>query len=212
MCLLMLWSGLNKSNNRVVPNGYNIQSYGNYLVWYIVSVAFLLLCVYALCVLYNTMGLKGSKLSTYSCLLYSHFVMFRRPSYALYDGRHTMRTANVVSCVSRPPYNHHFVENTVGIWWQISPISIWWVIVLIGIKCAFLSCLSALHRFNSTFFIVEYSKTSFRKLIFCKKDEAYIENRIFICNFAHLNIYVIFECLYDHEENYSGCPYWCFTV
>ena len=135
-----------------------------------------------------------------------------RPSYALYDGRHTTRTANVVSCVSRPPYNHHFVENKVGIWWQISPISIWWVIVLIGIKCAFLSCLSALHRFNSAFFIVEYRKTSFRKLIFCKKDEAYIENRIFICNFAHLNIYVIFECFYDHEENYSGCPSWCFAV
>lgn len=158
MCLLMLWSGLNKSNNRVVPNGYNIQSYGNYLVWYIVSVAFLLLCVYVLCVLYNAMGLKGSKLSTYSYFLYSHFVMFRRPSYALYDGRHTTRTANVVSCVSRPPYNHHFVENTVGIWWQISPISIWWVIVLIGIKCAFLSCLSALHRFNSAFSSLNIAK------------------------------------------------------
>ena len=209
MCLLMLWSGLNKSNNRVVPNGYNIQSYEIYLVRYIASVAFLLLCVYVLCVLYNAIGSKSTALSSYNILFNAHFVMFRRPSYALYDGRHTTRTANVVSCVSRPPYNHHFVENTVGIF---SPILIWWVIVLIGIKCAFLSCLSALHRFNSAFFIVEYRKTSFRKLIFCKKDEAYIENRIFICNFAHLNIYVIFECLYDHEENYSGCPYWRFTV
>ena len=212
MCLLMLWSGLNKNNNRVVPNGYNIQSYWNYLVWYIVSVAFLLLCVYVSCVLYNAMGLKGFKLSSYSYFLYSHFVVFRRPSYALYDGRHTTRTANVVSCVSRLPYNHHFVENIVGIWWQISSISIRWVIVLIGIKCAFLSCFSALHRFNSAFFVVEYRKTSFRKLIFCKKDDANIENRIFICNFAHLNIYVIFECFYDHEKNHSGCPYWRFTV
>ena len=212
MCLATLQWGRNKNNCCVVLNGYNIQSYGNYLVWYIVSVAFLLLCVYILCVLYNAMGLKGSKLSTYSYLLYSHFVMFRRPSYALYDSRHTTRTANVVSCVSRPSYNHHFVENTVGIWWQISPISIHRLVVIIKMECAFLSCFSSFHGCVCAFFVAEYRKTSFRKLIFCKKDEAYIENRIFICNFAHLNIYVIFECLYDHEENYSGCPYWCFTV
>ena len=52
----------------------------------------------------------------------------------------------------------------------------------------------------------------FYKLIFYKKDRCGMRNKIFICNFAHLNIYVVFEYLYAHEEIFFCCPCRHFTL